>query len=35
MTGKETTPMLAAMKVTVPKDGKPMSKDRDPAPDLR
>src|SRR5207244_7748138 len=27
MTGKETTPMLAAMKVTVPKDGKPMSKD--------
>jgi peptide/nickel transport system substrate-binding protein len=28
MTGKETTPMLAAMKVTVPKDGKPMSKDR-------
>ena len=27
LTGKETTPMLAAMKVTVPKDGKPMSKD--------
>ena len=24
LTGKETTPMLAAMKVTVPKDGKPM-----------
>src|SRR2546428_1405152 len=32
MTGKETTPMLAAMKVTVPKDGKPMSKDRAPPP---
>ena len=32
MTGKETTPMLAAMKVTVPKDGKPMSKDRMPHP---
>src|SRR5256712_12342603 len=32
MTGKETTPMLAAMKVTVPKDGKPMSKDRAPHP---
>ncbi len=28
MTGKETTPMMAAMKVTVPKDGKPMSPDR-------
>ena len=28
MTGKETTPMLAAMKVTVPKDGKPMSRER-------
>src|SRR2546428_2154803 len=28
MTGKETTPMLAAMKVTVPKDGKPMSVER-------
>ncbi len=28
LTGKETTPMLAAMKVTVPRDGKPMSKDR-------
>jgi peptide/nickel transport system substrate-binding protein len=38
MTGKETTPMLAAMKVTVPKDGKPMSKERAPHPifgDLR
>jgi ABC-type transport system substrate-binding protein len=38
MTGKETTPMVAAMKVTVPKDGKPMSKDRMPHPifgDLR
>jgi peptide/nickel transport system substrate-binding protein len=38
MTGKETTPMLAAMKVTVPKDGKPMSVDRAPHPifgDLR
>jgi peptide/nickel transport system substrate-binding protein len=32
MTGKETTPMVAAMKVTVPKDGKPMSKDRAPHP---
>jgi len=30
MTGKETTPMVAMMKVTVPKDGKPMSKDRAP-----
>jgi peptide/nickel transport system substrate-binding protein len=28
MTGKETTPMLAAMKVTIPKDGKPLSKER-------
>ncbi len=38
MTGKETTPMLAAMKVTVPKDGKPMSTERLPHPifgDLR
>ncbi|HSF05352.1 MAG TPA: ABC transporter substrate-binding protein [Methylomirabilota bacterium] len=38
MTGKETTPMVAAMKVTVPKDGKPMSKERVPHPifgDLR
>ncbi len=30
MTGKETTPMVAMMKVTVPADGKPMSKDRAP-----
>jgi ABC-type transport system substrate-binding protein len=38
MTGKETTPMKAAMKVTVPRDGKPGSKDRAPHPifgDLR
>jgi peptide/nickel transport system substrate-binding protein len=38
MTGRETTPMLAAMKVTVPKDGKPMSVERAPHPifgDLR
>jgi peptide/nickel transport system substrate-binding protein len=38
MTGKETTPMLAAMKVTIPKDGKPMAKERAPHPifgDLR
>src|SRR6266705_570001 len=32
MTGKETTPMLAQMRVTIPKDGKPMSKDRAPHP---
>jgi len=32
LTGKETTPMLAAMKVTIPKDGKPMSKERVPHP---
>jgi ABC-type transport system substrate-binding protein len=32
MTGKETTPMLAAMKVTVPADGKPMAKERKPHP---
>jgi peptide/nickel transport system substrate-binding protein len=32
MTGKETTPMVAAMKVTVPADGKPMSKERKPHP---
>jgi ABC-type transport system substrate-binding protein len=32
MTGKETTPMVAQMKVTIPKDGKPMSKDRAPHP---
>jgi peptide/nickel transport system substrate-binding protein len=30
LTGKETTPMVASMKVTIPKDGKPMSKDRMP-----
>jgi len=38
MTGKETTPMMAAMKVTVPKDGIPMSVERAPHPifgDLR
>src|SRR2546428_3277946 len=34
MTGKETTPMVALMKVTVPRDGKPMSKDRAPHPGL-
>ena len=28
MTGKETTPMVTQMKVTVPKDGKPLSKER-------
>src|SRR2546429_873376 len=32
MTGKETTPMVAQMKITVPKDAKPMSKDRAPHP---
>ena len=32
MTGKETTPMMATMKVTVSKDGKPMSKERVPHP---
>src|SRR2546422_5393356 len=32
MTGKETTPMVAMMRVTVPKDGRPMSKDRAPHP---
>jgi ABC-type transport system substrate-binding protein len=32
MTGKETTPMMATMKVTIPKDGKPMSKERVPHP---
>jgi peptide/nickel transport system substrate-binding protein len=32
MTGKETTPMMAAMKVTIPKDGKPMSPERTPHP---
>jgi len=30
LTGKETTPMVAMMKVTVPADGKPMSKERGP-----
>jgi peptide/nickel transport system substrate-binding protein len=38
LTGKETTPMLAMMKVTVPADGKPGSKERKPHPifgDLR
>ena len=30
MTGKETTPMVGMMKVTVPADGKPLSKDRAP-----
>jgi glutathione transport system substrate-binding protein len=38
LTGKETTPMVAMMKVTVPKDAKPMAKDRAPHPifnDLR
>ena len=32
LTGKETTPMVAMMKVTVPCDGKPMSKERSPHP---
>src|SRR5207248_2226486 len=32
MTGKETTPMGAMLKVTVAKDGKPMSTDRAPHP---
>ena len=32
MTAKETTPMVAQMKVTVPKDGKPMSTERAPHP---
>ena len=32
MTGKETTPMMATMKVTAPRDGKPMSKERVPHP---
>ena len=30
MTGKETTPMVGMMKVTVPADGKPLSKERAP-----
>jgi ABC-type transport system substrate-binding protein len=32
MTGPETTPMVAQMKVTVPRDGKPLSIDRAPHP---
>jgi peptide/nickel transport system substrate-binding protein len=32
MTGKETTPMVAQMKVTIPKDGKPLSRERVPHP---
>ena len=32
MTGKETTPMVATMRVTIPKAGKPMSKERVPHP---
>ena len=32
MTGPETTPMIAMMKVTVPADGKAMSKERAPHP---
>jgi ABC-type transport system substrate-binding protein len=32
MTGKETTPMVLQMKVTIPKDGKPHSQDRAPHP---
>jgi peptide/nickel transport system substrate-binding protein len=32
LTGKEATPMVAMMKVTVPVDGKPMSKERVPHP---
>src|SRR3989454_4270611 len=32
MTGKETTPMVAQMKVTVPRDAMTMSKDRAPNP---
>jgi len=32
MTGKETTPMVAMMKVTVPCDGEPLSKERCPHP---
>src|SRR4029450_12266545 len=34
MTGKETTPMVFMMKSTIPKDGKPHSKDRAPRPVL-
>src|SRR5207302_2415820 len=32
MTGQQTPPMLPAMRVTIPKDGKPMSKERVPHP---
>lgn len=32
MTGPETTPMVALMKVTIPADGKPMSENRKPHP---
>jgi peptide/nickel transport system substrate-binding protein len=32
MSGPETTPMVAQMKVTVPRDGKPLSTDRAPHP---
>ncbi len=32
LTGKETTPMIAMMKITVPADGKKMSEDRKPHP---
>ena len=32
LTGKETTPMVAMMKVTVPADGKPGAKERKPHP---
>jgi peptide/nickel transport system substrate-binding protein len=32
LTGPETTPMVALMRVTVPADGKPMSKERAPHP---
>jgi hypothetical protein len=32
MTGPETTPMVAQMKVTVPGDGKPMSRECIPHP---
>jgi peptide/nickel transport system substrate-binding protein len=35
MTGKESTPMVAMMKVTVPCNGEPMSSERCPTPDLR
>jgi peptide/nickel transport system substrate-binding protein len=32
MTQKETTPMVFQMKITLPKDGKPMNKERVPSP---